>query len=89
MVYLISYDLNKTGQDYKVLYDTIKNLGNNIWMHPLDSTWLIKSNLTAKQIYDKLKPIIDDNDLLFISEITKNYSGWLQTDLWDYLKNMF
>ena len=46
--YLIGYDLNKTGQDYKTLIEQIKELGS--WWHHLDSTWIIKSDLTAVQI---------------------------------------
>jgi hypothetical protein len=62
--YLIGYDLNKQGQDYKTLIDEIKKLGT--WWHCLDSTWIIKSDSTAEAIRDYLKQYIDSNDELLV-----------------------
>jgi hypothetical protein len=53
MVYLISYDLNRPGQGYARLYDGIKELG--AWWHYLDSTWLVDTNLTSSQIFERLR----------------------------------
>jgi hypothetical protein len=86
--YLIGYDLRRPGQDYKDLIEAIKNLG--AWWHCLDSTWIIKSNLTAEQIRDNLTPYIDDNDKLLVVKLfreaawtgfDKNCADWLQTNL--------
>lgn len=48
MVYLITYDLKKPGQDYSNVHDAIKSCGT--WWHYLESTWLVDSYLTAEQI---------------------------------------
>jgi len=40
MVYLITYDLNAEGQDYNLLYEKIKSLGE--WFHPLESVWFLQ-----------------------------------------------
>lgn len=89
-VYLITYDLNKTGQNYESLYEAIKKASSNdVWMHYLDSTWIIKSDLSSKQIYDILKPSVDDNDLFLIIKVTNDYYGWLPDGAWDYLSKMF
>jgi hypothetical protein len=86
--YLIGYDLRKPGQDYKDLIEAIKKLGT--WWHCLDSTWIIKSNLSAEQIRDKLTPHIDANDKLLVVKLfreaawigfDKNCSDWLQNNL--------
>ncbi len=69
MVYSITYDLKKPGKNYDDLYDAIKKLGS--WSHYLDSTWLVSTHHSATEINDKLKTIIDKNDSLFISEVTK------------------
>jgi hypothetical protein len=62
--YLIGYDLNKSGQDYKDLIDAIKNLSST-WWHCLDSTWIIKSTSTASIIRDTLMShILKNGDLL-------------------------
>jgi len=66
--YLIGYDLNKTGQDYAALIDTIKGLGS--WWHCLDSTWIIKHDGSSTVIRDTLKPHIDSNDELLVVKLT-------------------
>lgn len=89
-VYMISYDLNKPGQGYDKLYEAIKEASiYDTWMHYLDSTWFIKSNLSTKQVFAKLEPYIDKNDHLLVMEVTNNYYGYLPNDAWDYLKKMF
>jgi len=67
--FLIGYDLNKAGKDYDGLIDKIKDLANG-WWHHLDSTWLIKSDLTCSQIRDALKPYLDHDDELLVLNIT-------------------
>ena len=86
MVCLISYDLNKSGQDYNSLYEAIKDASNGVWWHYLDSTWIIQSHLTIEQVSDKVKSKMDDNDSLLVIEIKNNYSGWLPKDAWEYLR---
>lgn len=87
--YLIGYDLNKDGQDYKGLYEKIKELSSNNWWHCLDSTWIIKSNLTADQILEKLKPFIDANDHILVIELGSDFAGYLSEDCGNWLlKNL-
>jgi len=82
-VYLISYDLNKTGQDYASLYEAIKSLGD--WAHYLESTWFVDTNYSADQIKDNLMKIMDSNDNLFVTKIVYGYAGWLKKDAWPWL----
>lgn len=84
MVYLITYDLNKAGQDYTSLYETIKS-NCSAWAHCLDSTWFIDTNKTEEQVRDALLKVMDKNDLLFITKISKPYKGWLTDDTWKWL----
>ncbi|GJL85792.1 MAG: hypothetical protein DHS20C02_15670 [Micavibrio sp.] len=84
MAHLISYDLNKPGQNYDDLYEAIKRLG--AWWHYLDSTWIVKSSYSAPEIFEKLKPHIDKNDTVLVIEITSEYSGWLPQKAWDWLR---
>jgi len=84
--YLISYDLNKPGQDYNSLFEAIKELGT--WWHCLDSTWIVKTNNTAVQIRDYLKNQIDSNDALLVVDLSGE-AAWLgfSTDCSSWLKN--
>ena len=67
--YLIGYDLNKPEQDYPDLIRAIKDKFGTQW-HNLDSTWIVKSDLTSKQIRDLLKAHIDKNDELLVVKLT-------------------
>ena len=90
MVYLITYDLNSTGQKYDDVINAIKN-ASSYWCTYWKSSFLIKSNLTANQISDKITPHLDSNDRLMIVETkTTNYQGWLSQEQWDFIKkNIF
>ncbi len=86
--YLIGYDLDKPGQDYEDLYKAIKDIGT--WWHCLDSTWLIKSNLSAVSIRDRLMKIMDNNDKLLVARLSNevawfgfdgNCSDWLKKNI--------
>jgi hypothetical protein len=72
-LYLICYDLNSPGQDYKDLIEQIKSYGT--WWHHLDSTWIIKSSKTAKQIREHLSKYIDGNDELLVIQFGDEWAG--------------
>lgn len=83
---LITYDLNKPGQNYSGLYDEIKSLGTT-WWHYLDSTWLVRTSLTVNQASDRVKKRIDDSDSLLILNVSgDSYAGWLEKDAWDWIR---
>nr|DAM72177.1 MAG TPA: Cas system-associated protein [Caudoviricetes sp.] len=89
MVYLISYDLNRPGQNYDTLYQKIKDASTGGWCHPMDSTWIIQSYLTPENICNQLRPALDNSDSIFVVQIASNYAGRLPKDLWNYIENMF
>jgi len=72
--YLIGYDLIKEGQDYDSLIEEIKKIGT--WWHGLGSTWIVKTNLEASQIRDRLSPKIDINDKLIVIRL-KREAAWI------------
>lgn len=71
---LIAYDLNRPGQNYDELIAAIKKLG--AWWHHLDSTWLVKSNLSTKQIRDQLRSYVDAGDELLVVNVTGDARSW-------------
>ncbi|MEH6798951.1 MAG: hypothetical protein V7681_06585 [Halopseudomonas sabulinigri] len=83
--YVVSYDLNKSGQDYKGLYKELENSPN--WWHRLDSTWLIITNETADQLFNRIGQHIDKNDWCLVMPVSKPYSGWLTDDDWQWLRS--
>lgn len=84
MKYVITYDLNKQGQNYEDLINAIKKY---TCFHAMQSVWFVKSNQSSSQINDFLKQYIDKNDNLFVSEVTSNRSGWLSQASWDFLNS--
>ncbi|MDN3412952.1 MULTISPECIES: hypothetical protein [unclassified Pseudoalteromonas] len=82
-VFCVTYDLNKSGQNYSALYDEIKLSSG--WCHALDSVWLISTTENAKQLSDRLRKKIDDNDDLLVIKVTRDYAGWLDKATWDWI----
>lgn len=82
---LITYDLNKPGQDYKELHETIKGLGD--WWHHLDSTWLVDTSLTVDQVAERIVKVIDSSDRLLVVNISgDSYQGYLTEDAWQWIR---
>ena len=74
-IYMVGYDLNKSGKNYEELIKKIKELANGYWHH-LDSTWLILHVGTAATIRDALTPHIDDDDELLVVKLAKGDAAW-------------
>lgn len=85
MLYEISYDLNRPGQDYDDLYSEIKKLGE--WCHPVDSTWFVYTSVSAEGIRDRLKAVMDKSDALIVVKVSSPgaWSG-LSTEIGTWLK---
>jgi len=73
-VRMIGYDLNKPGKDYEKLIEAIKKAFPNYW-HCLDSTWLVVTEHTPKQIADYLLQFVDANDRLLVATLDKG-AAW-------------
>lgn len=85
--YLITYDLkNKSIKNYESLHLAIK--GTGLWWHYLESTWIVKTNLSSSQIWNELGKHILNNDYILIIKIdTSDKWGWLPKEAWDWLNS--
>ena len=86
MIYLITYEL-RSNRSYEPFYTTIKSYSK--WWHYLDRTWLVKSVDSSEQIYEKLKPTLDNADSVFVVEINPqagHYFGRLNAGAWEWIK---
>ena len=70
--FVVAYDLNKVGQNYDCLMKKFAALPN---CHAQQSVWFIDYNGTAMQLRADLASCIDENDRLFITEISKLWAG--------------
>jgi hypothetical protein len=65
--YLISYDLDKPGQDYPRLIKELERLGA---IRILYSEWVLRTTSSAVVIRDWLQSFIDSNDMLLVVALT-------------------
>ena len=87
--YMIGYDLvKKEEHDYTNLIAEIEKFSPR-W-HCLDSTWIIKTNLTAVQVRDRLWAHMHSDDRLLVATISdpaaskgfsKECAEWLDSNL--------
>lgn len=85
--YLVTYDLDKPGQDYSDVLKTIKDFGG--WARVSESSYVVSCGLTVQQIYDKLKRFVDNTDQLYVIHISKPWTGFGPNDVNDWLgKNL-
>lgn len=65
---IIEYDLCSPGRNYNELYDAIKSY--SVWAHITESTWFVKTSDSCVMVRDNLSKHIDNNDRLFVAELT-------------------
>lgn len=70
---LVTYDLNKSGQNYDSLIENIKTLG--AWAKIQQSVWYIHTSYSSQEVLDILSKVTDYNDSLFVAELTN--ANWL------------
>ena len=89
-VYMVTYDLNNPGQRYDDVIQAIKEASTGVWCTYWESSYLIQSNLSVQQVFDRIAPHLDSNDKLLIIEVKENYQGWLENNQWeDIRENIF
>lgn len=72
--------------DYSRLITYIKSFSN--WAKPLESLWLVKTNLTSAQLRDELRKVVDANDKILVIEITNNWASFnISKEVTDWMKN--
>ncbi|MEQ9877141.1 hypothetical protein ABRP92_04015 [Pectobacterium aroidearum] len=90
-VYVITWNLNKERQNYDSARRAfIQHLEryDNIHDNGLESVRWINASATADQVYNDLKTKIDNNDRLFISQISVGkHQGWLSQQVWDWINS--
>lgn len=70
--FVVSYDLH-LNKDYPKIKEAIDRLSVD-WVRPLESFYLIKTNLNASEVKDALKKSTDNDDSIFV--IKANVNNW-------------
>jgi len=83
-VYIVTYAFKGPATKYQGLYDAIKSFGT--WWHYIDNTWLVLTEGNASQIWESLKPHVDDDVNLLVVEMGKDSQGWLPKKAWEWIR---
>lgn len=81
-VLLVTYDLNKPGQDYSDFHKTIKK---NSWAKLSESSYAIETIDAPQAVYSALKPYMDKNDNVYVINLRSPYFGQGPQDVNDWL----
>jgi hypothetical protein len=84
-LYQVDYDLRAPGRNYDSLINAIKALP---WAHPLKSTWVVSTSMSASDLAAYLYQHMDRNDGLLVTRL-QGEGAWynLPNDVSEWLKN--
>jgi len=82
--FAVTYDLRaKRKPDYKGVFKELKLCTR--WWHYLESTWLVMTDETASELWERLRPHVHSRDSVLIIEVRDNVSGWLPEKAWAWI----
>lgn len=83
--YIISYDIKPDSKEsFQSLFNEIKK--SKKWWHYISNTWLIVTEESASEVFERVKPHLDSNINLVIFEIGTERQGWLSPKAWKWIK---
>jgi CRISPR-associated endonuclease Cas2 len=80
-VYVVAYDLNRE----VVRPNITKGIKKNAWARLSESSYAIETNETAQQVYERLKPLTDENDNIYVIPLRRPYAGYGPKDVIGWL----
>ena len=72
-VFLVTYDLNKPGQNYDELLKKIKSYS---WARLSESSYAICTNSSLQQVYSDVRSCLDKSDHIYMITLKKPYTGF-------------
>jgi len=70
-LFLIAYDLARSGPNKHALATAIMNLGQ-AWARPLETTWYVRSETSEGEIQHSLSGLLDPEDGLIVQPVSEN-----------------
>ena len=83
-IYLVAYDFRGSPDNYSDLFDELQE--SRRWWHWIDSVWLLRTEESAEEIYERLEPYLDNDISLFITDIGNDHQGWLPGKAWKWIR---
>ena len=72
----ISFEFNRPDRTYDRVVRTIKSLGDS-WVEVHFAHWFVATALTAAQVSDRLKSVLDGSDELVVIDVTNKQVVWI------------
>ena len=86
-VLLITYDLNKPGQDCEKILEFIKS--SSAWARLSETSYAIRTEETPEKVFHRLNPFLSESSRLFVIKLTFPYAGIKGTNVITWLdKNL-
>ena len=82
--YLITYGYKGSPDKYSALFDEIKKFSS--WWHYITNSWIVITSDSAKEIFAKLKPHVDEDINILVIQVGTDRQGWLPKKAWDWIK---
>lgn len=84
---LVTYDLNKSGQNYEALIEKIKQLG--AWAKVQQSVWYLHTSYSANEVLDHLTKVTDFNDSIFVANMSDAYVRGLSAEIQQFIQEQW
>jgi|HubBroStandDraft_6_1064221.scaffolds.fasta_scaffold2184723_2 hypothetical protein len=84
MILIVTYELKQSADSYSDLFEALK--AHDSWSHYIPSTWLIATDSSPKELYQKLVGHVFQGDRILIAQLVPGYYGLLPTKAWDWIK---
>lgn len=71
-IVMVTYDLKAPGRNYQPVHDYLKTF---TWCKGLESVWLLDTTTPTEIIRDKLRSLVDQNDVLFVTRLQRDWAS--------------
>jgi hypothetical protein len=85
-VFLVTYDLNRESKRPPIV-DAIREFEG--WARLSESSYAVQTALTADQVYQRLLPLLDSNDTLYVIRLSAPWAGQGYVKVNEWLEEAF
>ena len=71
----ISFEFNRPDRTYDRVVHVIKSMSDS-WAEIHFAHWYVSTTQSAKQVCERLKPLLDGSDKLIVVDTTNNKAAW-------------
>ena len=88
-VRLVAYDFNRERKGWNNDRDLLRTFLKDAWdwAYVSESAYAIETTMSAKAVYETLKPFLDSNDQLVVLTLSRPISGVADPEVADWLNS--